>query len=92
MHLPSKLDRASTWAGVKKGELVEVAGTGIRSATWEFVAHVTNTVTGEEWVEVVGGTKGDRKIRSFQPERIFALGGKGGQRPSLAEAPKLPFG
>jgi hypothetical protein len=77
---------------VKKGDQVEVAGTGMRSAHWEFVAHVTNVTTGEDWVEVVGGSTGDRKVRSFAPDRIFAPALKRGQRgPSLAEAPRLPL-
>ncbi len=85
-----RLQRASSWAGVKQGDRVEVEGTGMRSAEWEFVAHVTNTATGEDWVEVVGGTHGDRKVRSFAPGRIFAPERRG-RGPSLAEAPRLPL-
>ncbi len=77
---------------MKKGDRVEVDGTGLRSAEWEFVAHVTNTKTGEDWVEVVGGARGDRKVRSFAPGRIFAPDGGGRRGPSLAEAPRLPLG
>ena len=84
---PNRLQRCASWAGVGKGDLVEVVGTGHRGASWEFVAHVTNTATGEEWVEVVGGVRGDRKVRSFAPTRIFAPG----TEVSLADAPRLPL-
>ncbi|MGH9045862.1 MAG: DUF7246 family protein [Acidimicrobiales bacterium] len=66
-----------------------MTNTGLRSPSWEFIAHVTNVTTGEQWVEVVGGGSGDRKVRSFAPERIFAPGAKG---LSLADAPQLPLG
>ena len=89
---PDRLRRTSTWAGVNKGEPVVVEGTGLRSAQWEFVAHVTNTKTGEEWVEVIGGARGDRKTRSFAPGRIFAPDTRGVRGPSLADAPRLPLG
>jgi hypothetical protein len=89
---PERLQRTSSWAGLKKGDRVEVAGTGLRSAQWEFVAHVTNTDTAEDWVEVVGGVHGDRKVRSFAPSRIFAPDNRRGQRGlSLADAPRLPL-
>jgi hypothetical protein len=90
----SKLQRETVWAGVRSGEPIAVTGTGLRSATWEFVAHVRNVATGEEWIEVVGGKDGDRALRSFRPERVFAPAGKrakGGPRPSLADEPRLPF-
>ena len=73
---------------------VEVSGTRLRSAKWEFVAHVQNVVTGDEWIDVVGGRSGDRTLRSFPPERVFAPAGKLGRRqprPSLADAPRLPL-
>lgn len=93
------LERASTWAGLRRGDRVDVAvaGPGMRSATWEFIAHVHNQATGEEWVEVVGGKRGDRKLRSFRPGDVFPHrrgrpGKPGADRPSLAEAPQLPLG
>ena len=72
----------------------------MRGATWEFRARVVNTKNGAECVEVVGGRPGDRTIRSFGPERIFAAKGRrprgGAKAPegelSLAEAPQLPLG
>ena len=94
-ELPGKFHRTSAWAGVNTGDVVEVIGTGIRSAKWEFVAHVRNVVTGDEWVEVVGGKVGDRKLRSFHPERVFAPAkkvGKSRARSSLADEPRLPLG
>jgi hypothetical protein len=90
----NKLQRASTWAGLQRGDRVEITDTRLRSATWEFVAHVRNVASGEEWIEVVGGKGRDRHLRSFRPERVFAparKGKKAGQRSSLADAPRLPF-
>jgi len=90
----AKLQRVSEWAGVSKGETVEIAETGMRSATWEFVAHVRNVATGDEWIEVVGGRPGGRSLRSFPPSRVFAptkKGRRGGPPVSLADAPQLPL-
>jgi hypothetical protein len=89
------LRRESAWAGVRRGDAVEVADTRLRSAKWEFIAHVRNIATGDEWIEVVGGRSGDRKLRSFPPERVFAPAGRHrrpGPRSSLADAPRLPLG
>ena len=89
------LVRHDTWAGLRRGDPVEVSGTRLRSATWSFVAHVRNETTGIEWIEVVGGRPGDRKLRSFLPEQVFPPGaaraGRSGPA-SLADAPRLPFG
>lgn len=96
------LRRSSTWAGLRAGDPVGVAapGPGMRNATWEFVAHVQNTATGDEWVEVVGGRPGDRKVRSFRTGDVYPprRGRPGSRRarpgtgaPSLADAPRLPF-
>jgi len=71
----------------------------MRGAKWTFRAHVVNTNNGTESIEVVGGRPGDRTIRSFGPERIFAASGKRAKRSStatagqlsLAEAPQLPL-
>jgi hypothetical protein len=72
----------------------------MRDATWEFRAHVVNTNNGTESVEVVGGRPGDRTIRSFGPERIYAAKGRrstnwaraAAGELSLADAPQLPLG
>ena len=88
------LRRSAAWAGLRRGDAVSVTGTRIRFASWEFIAHVRNVATGEEWVEVVGGKPGDRKVRSFRPDQVFPpprRGGPGASDPSLAEAPRLPL-
>ena len=36
---------------------------------FRFVRHVT-TVSGRQWIDVYGGTKGHETIRSFHPDRI----------------------
>ena len=85
------LRRASRWAGLRRGDPVQVEGTRLRGASWEFVAHVTNGETGEAWVEVVGGRGGDRSVRSFRPDQLYAPGARPGFDPSLAHAPGLPL-
>jgi hypothetical protein len=77
---------------------VVVAGLSLRGATWEFRAHIVNRHNG---TEVIGGRPGDRKIRSFEPDRIFAMTGRNRTRGSsertltgelsLADAPQLPL-
>jgi hypothetical protein len=88
------LVRTATWAGLHKGDAVEVSDTRIRSASWQFVAHVRNVASGDEWIEVVGGGSGDRKLRSFPPSRVFAPTKKSRRKDppvSLADAPRLPL-
>jgi hypothetical protein len=95
------LERSATWNGLRRGDPVVVSGLHLRGAEWEFRAHVLNRHNGTESIEVVGGRPGDRAIRSFGPERIFAVTGRRKPRgdpdrsiagqPSLAEAPQLPF-
>ncbi len=86
---------------MRRGDPVIVSGLRIRGAKWEFRARVFNRKNGTESIEVVGGREGDRTIRSFGPERIFAVTGKGSGgdtdksvagRLSLADAPQLPLG
>jgi hypothetical protein len=89
---PADLRRSVRWAGLCPGDPVQVTGTRIRRATWSFVAHVANAETGEEWVEVVGGRSGDRAVRSFRPDQLYAATAHPGRDPSLAEAPGLPLG
>ncbi|HUY65898.1 MAG TPA: hypothetical protein VMV06_03695 [Acidimicrobiales bacterium] len=96
------LERSARWNGLCAGDPVIVEGLHLRGAVWEFRAHIVNRHNGTESVEVVGGRPGDRKIRSFDPERIFAVSGPKGSRVSpgraiagqlsLAEAPQLPLG
>jgi hypothetical protein len=73
---------------------VVVDGVKERRQSWVFVAHVTNTQTNEEWVEVRGGRSGEAKGRSFRPHVIFPSTAKKGSRivgQSLVDAPQLPF-
>jgi hypothetical protein len=90
----SALVRSAQWAGLGPGDPLEVRGTRLRSASWTFVAHVVNSATGEEWIEVVGGKPGDRKVRSFRLEQIYPAGGQKnrGARAPLAQSPQLPLG
>ncbi len=85
------LRRVTAWAGLRPGDPVQVEGTRLRGATWAFVAHVTNSETGESWVEVVGGRVGDRAVRSFRPDQLYAPSARPGHDPSLADAPGLPL-
>jgi hypothetical protein len=89
---PSNLQRNTRWAGLRPGDPVVVTGTRMRAASWSFVAQVANAETGEVWVEVVGGRSGDRAVRSFRPDQIYAASAKPGRDPSLADAPGLPLG
>jgi len=86
------LRRITRWAGLRPGDPVQVEGTRLRGASWQFVAHVTNDVTGEAWVEVVGGRSGDRAVRSFRPDQLYGPSARPGRDPSLADAPGLPLG
>jgi hypothetical protein len=88
---PSDLHRNTRWAGLRPGDPVVVTGTRMRGARWSFVAQVSNAETGEVWVEVVGGRSGDRAVRSFRPDQIYAASAKPGRDPSLADAPGLPL-
>lgn len=92
--MSADLERSTSWSGVRAGDPVEVSGTRLRSASWTFLAHVRNGATGEEWVEVVGGRSGDRKLRSFRPEQVYPRHGRSAtarRAASLAEAPQLPL-
>jgi hypothetical protein len=88
---PADLHRSTRWAGLRPGDPVHVDGSRIARASWSFVAHVANTETGEEWVEVVGGGPGDRAVRSFRPDQLYAPSARPGRDPSLADAPGLPL-
>jgi hypothetical protein len=85
------LQRNVHWAGLRPGDPVQVHGSRIRGASWTFVAHVANVATGEEWVEVVGGKTGDRAVRSFRVDQLYAASARPGKDPSLADAPGLPL-
>ncbi|MGA3148274.1 MAG: hypothetical protein ABSF33_12480 [Acidimicrobiales bacterium] len=95
------LERTEMWNGLHRGDPVIVSGLHLRAATWEFRAHVRNRHNDTESIEVVGGRPGDRRIRSFEPSRIFAVTAGRRRRAdadrsiagqlSLAEAPQLPL-
>ena len=89
---PSALRRHGHWAGLVPGDPVQVDGSRLRGATSTFVAHVTNEESGASWVEVVGGRAGDRTVRSFRPDQLYAVSARPGHDPSLADAPGLPLG
>lgn len=90
--LPDHLVRSDSWNGLRAGDPVDIAGSGSRSATWRFKAHVRNTRNGSESVEVVGGGPGEHNVRSFRPEQVFPVGARRSGVPSLADWPQLPLG
>ena len=86
--------RSTKWAGLSTGDTVVIDGAKELRQSWVFVAHVTNAISGEEWIEVRGGRLGEAKGRSFRPEMVFPVTAKRGGRvvgQSLANAPQLPF-
>jgi len=95
------LERSESWNGLRCGDPVIVSGLHIKGAAWDFRAHILNRHNGTESIEVIGGRSGDRMIRSFGPDRIFAVTGRTRPRGdpdrsivgqlSLAEAPQLPL-
>jgi len=88
---PDHLHRHDRWSGLRRGDRVEVTGVAGRDLRWEFQAYVRNDRTGAESIEVVGGRPGERRVRSFRPEQVYAVGAVAARRPSLADAPQLPF-
>jgi len=94
----SHLHRHETWNGLHAGDPVRIEGVRGRGMAWEFRAQVVNERNGSESIEVVGGRPGDRKVRSFAPDRVFAVKGRvrgragaAGVQLSLADEPQLPF-
>ena len=86
--------RALEWMGVAAGDAVLIDLPRERVATFTFCAHVRNTRTGEEWVEVIGGRAGESRWRSFRPELVHPVWARRGNRfvgPSLVAAPLLPL-
>lgn len=90
--LPEHLRRTDHWNGLSAGDPVDIDGVAGRGLTWTFQAHVRNERNGSESVEVVGGRPGEWRVRSFRPDQVFPVGGRRSGRPSLADAPGLPFG
>jgi len=86
--------REEQWAGVSSGDPVIVDGVKERRQAWVFIAHVLNSVTNEEWVEVRGGKAGESKTRSFRPELIYPMTAKKRSKLiglPLCVAPQLPI-
>lgn len=86
--------RSTRWAGLVAGDAVVVDGPKERRQHWQFVAHVVNEATQDEWVEVRGGRTGESKGRAFRPELIYPASARRGSRLvglPLAQAPQLPF-
>jgi hypothetical protein len=88
---PEHLHRSEEWNGLRRGDLVEIAGPALRGAAWRFLGHVRNERNGSESVEVIGGRPGEDRMRSFLPEQVFPVGGRKTGRASLADAPQLPL-
>ena len=86
------LRRNKRWAGLRPGDPVQVDGTRLRGASWEFVAHITNGETGEVWVEVVGGRAGDRAVRSVPAGPALRADGPAGPRPLPGRRARAPAG
>ena len=42
-------------------------------------------------IKTVGGRAGDRSVRSFRPDQLYAPAARPGLDPSLADAPGLPL-
>jgi len=86
------LKRSTQWAGLTTGDPVVVNSEKELRHSWVFVAHVTNIVTNDEWVEVRGGRSGEMKSRSFRCDLIYPPTAKKGAKVvglSYAEAPQL---
>lgn len=90
----SKFVRLASWSGLHEGDAVVVDSDRDRRGQFVFVAYVENKATGDAWIEVRGGKKGEAKTRSFLPEQIFPAGArKGGKivKPSIVDSPQLPL-
>ena len=86
------LIRTTEWLGVSAGDAVDVDGVRERRQSWVFLAHVKNSLTEQEWVEVRGGRPGEAKGRAFPPEVIYPAGAFFGSRrkcPPIVSAPRL---
>ena len=91
----SRFHRSTTWQGLVAGDPVAVNVERETRANFEFVAHVTNPDTGDEWIELRGGKAGESRIRSFRPETVYLRSARKGNKfvgLSLSVAPCLPFG
>ncbi|MHB2029321.1 MAG: hypothetical protein ACYCPT_10955 [Acidimicrobiales bacterium] len=94
MHQRGEITRSNAWHGVRTGDAVVVNTSKERRQNWSFVAHAQNVTTGDEWIEVRGGRRGESKGRSFRPQLIYPGNSRRGSRvvgPSLDLAPQLTF-
>jgi hypothetical protein len=86
------LVRTTSWCGLSPGDAVVIDLPRERRGEFRFVAHVRNEATGDEWVEVRGGRRGDVKDRSFAVETVYPAAARKGSQiagPSLVDAPQL---
>ncbi|HVB00784.1 MAG TPA: hypothetical protein VNE42_05930 [Acidimicrobiales bacterium] len=72
--IATTLARITYWQGLEPHDEVRVKGKPGQRSRFEFLAFVQNTVSGECFVEVLGGRLGrdgvyQRNIRMFPPER-----------------------
>lgn len=94
-ELPSKFVRSTTWQGLVSGDLVAVNVERETRSNFQFVAHVMNPETGDEWIELRGGKAGEARIRSFRPDTVYLRSARKGSKfvgLPLSAAPCLPFG
>lgn len=56
---------------------------------FQFIRHVYNPDIDVEWVDVIGGKKGVREMRSFRPDRIKRVHWKKTMRPTKEMIEKL---
>jgi hypothetical protein len=66
--------RTTSWRGLRPHDAIHVRGKPGQQRKWEFLAFVQNTLTGECFIEVVGGKLErnghyQRNVRMFPPER-----------------------
>lgn len=73
-EIATSLARMTSWRGLQPHDEMRVRGRPGQQSRYEFLAFVQNTVTGECFVEALGGRRGrdgadQRNIRMFPPER-----------------------
>ena len=92
--LNPSLSVSDSWSGLRPGDRVFVNLPREMRCEYVFVAHVRNSATNDEWIEVNGGRPGEAKSRSFRPELIFPESSRKGSKirgPSSLDAPQLPW-
>lgn len=63
---------------IERGTEITIEG---ERGRFKFIRHVYNPRADVEWIDVVGGTKGLKELRSFRPERIKRVHYKNKLRP-----------